>query len=47
VRRVMPEEAQVDVTLVKRPGKRQSRDRRNDNPKQPFDQAEDLKANPF
>ncbi|HZN93344.1 MAG TPA: serine/threonine-protein kinase [Myxococcales bacterium] len=47
VRRVMPEEAQVDVTLVKRRGKRQSRDRRNDNPKQPFDQAEDLKANPF
>jgi serine/threonine-protein kinase len=46
VRRVTPEEAQVEVTLVKRPGKRQSRDRRK-NPKQPFDQAEDLKANPF
>jgi len=46
VRRVTPEEAQVEVTLVKRHGKRQSRDKRN-NPKQPFDQAEDLKANPF
>jgi len=47
VRRVTPGEAQVEVTLVKRRGKRQSRDRRNDNSKQPFDQAEDLKANPF
>lgn len=47
VRRVTPQEGQVDVTLVKRRGKRQSRDRRTDNPNQPFNQAEDLKANPF
>ncbi|HEY8207245.1 MAG TPA: protein kinase [Myxococcaceae bacterium] len=47
VRRVTPGEAQVEVTLVKSRGKRQSRDRRNDKSKQPFDQAEDLKANPF
>jgi eukaryotic-like serine/threonine-protein kinase len=46
VRRVTPEEAQVEVTLVKRHGKRQSRDRRN-NPNQSFDQSQDLKANPF
>ncbi|HVE87239.1 MAG TPA: protein kinase [Myxococcales bacterium] len=44
VRRVTPAETAVDVTLVKRRGKRQSRDRRND---KSFDQAEDLKANPF
>jgi len=46
VRRVTPADASVEVTLAKRRGKRQSHDRRT-NPKQPFNQAEDLKANPF
>src|SRR5262249_30236094 len=46
VRRVTPSDSEVEVTLVKRHGQRQSHDGRS-NPDQPVDQAEDLKASPF